>query len=395
MKKLPVVLKSECSLLTLALAGFFCASPPVSAQSAPAQSTNPAQDRNRNDITSGELQSFDNFLDQHREISEQLHKNPSLVNDEQFLKDHPALRDYLQNHPGVREGIRENPNVFMHAENRFDRREDAQDRDRNRNDITRGELLSFDNFLDQHREISEQLHKNPSLVNDPQFLKDHPALQDYLQNHSGVREEIRENPDVFMHAENRFDRRENAQDRNRNDITRGELQSFDNFLDQHCEISEQLHKNPSLVNDPQFLKNHPALNDYLQNHSGVREEIRENPDVFMHAENRFDRREDDLDRDRGTRDVDRDDQERSHMHRDFAAFLHSHSELAEQLSRNPEQVKSEEFLKSHPELKEYLNAHPQDRQVLMANPQSFIKSSQQFANTDSQKPPSAKPKPNQ
>ena len=53
-----------------------------------------------------------------------------------------------------------------------------QDRDR---DITRRELASFDKFLDSHREIAEQVRRNPSLVDDQQFLKDHPALQTYVQ----------------------------------------------------------------------------------------------------------------------------------------------------------------------------------------------------------------------
>jgi hypothetical protein len=383
MKKIPLQLKSGLTLLTLTT--FFCVNQPASAQSTPAQDTRPAQDR---DTTRGELLSFDNFLDQHREIAEQLRKNPSLLNDKEFVKTHPALQDYLQNHPGVREEIRENPNAFMRAENRFDRHEDNRNRD-----ITRGELLSFDNFLDQHREIAEQVRKNPSLVNNEEFLKNHPALQDYLQNRPGVREEIRENPNAFVHAENRFDRQESNRDRG--DITRGELMSFDNFLDKHREISEQLHKNPSLVNNQEFVKNHPALQDYLQNHPGVREEIRENPNVFMKQEARYDRHEEGFDpgQDRHGTDIDRD---HGTMHRRFGEFLGGHSELAEQLSKNPSQVKNQEFLENHPELKEYLNAHPNDRQELMANPDRFIKSSQQFTNnSQTAKPPAAKPKPNQ
>ena len=428
MKKLQVPIKSESLLLTLALTGFFCISPPPvyaqSQQSTPAQGSKPAQDT---DINYGQLANFDNFLDKHRELAEQLRKDPSLVRNEDFVNSHPALRDYFRDNPDVREEIRENPQLFMRAENRVDRLEGRGDK----GDITRGELQNFDNFLDRHREISEQLRKNPSLVNDQQFLKDHPALQNYLQAHQGVREEIRENPSAFLQAENRFDRREDNLDRrnngdrdidrgssNRSDITRGELQSFDNFLDRHREISEQLHKNPSLANDPQFLKDHPALGEFLQAHQGVRAEIRENPKVFLQAENRLDQREastnrrsDDFDRsnrtgdrdiDRdspersqrpGDRDTDRDSIERSHMHRNFGAFMNSHSELAEQLTRDPDQVKNETFLKSHPELKEYLDQHPGDRRALLADPHTFIKNSQKFATTA--KPPAVTPKPKQ
>src|SRR5215475_6733306 len=105
MKKIPLHLKSGFSLL--ALVTFFCVNQPAVAQTAPAQN---APDH---DTTRGELLSFDNFLDQHREIAEQLRKNPSLVNNEEFVKNHPALLTYLQDHPGVREEFTENPNGFM------------------------------------------------------------------------------------------------------------------------------------------------------------------------------------------------------------------------------------------------------------------------------------------
>jgi hypothetical protein len=73
---------------------------------------------------------------------------------------------------------------------------ERSDHDRDR-DITRRELASFDKFLDNHHEIAEQVRKNPSLVDNQQFLKDHPALQAYVQQHPAVREELRENPNAF------------------------------------------------------------------------------------------------------------------------------------------------------------------------------------------------------
>jgi dsDNA-binding SOS-regulon protein len=380
MKKRP--LHFESGLASLALATFFCFNQPAAAQSAPAQDR-PAQDR---DTTRQELARFDQFLDSHREIAEQLRKDPSLVNNGEFVKNHPALQTYLQDHPGIREEIKENPNSFMRQENRYDRQEDNRDRDTNRQ-----ELANFDRFLDSHREISEQLRKDPSLVNREQFVKDHPALQTYLQDHPGVREEIRENPDSFMKAENREDRQENRRDR---DTTRQELASFDRFLDSHHEISEQVRKDPSLVNKEEFVKDHPALQAYLQEHPGVRKEVKENPNAFMQEEARYDHREDGVDRDRRDdgRDRDRhDDMDRDAMHRHFGEFLNGHSEIAERLSKDPSLVKNQAFMDGHPELKEYLNQHPDDQKELMANPQTFVKSSQQF----NVKSPAAPPKPKQ
>ena len=94
-------------------------------------------------------------------------------------------------------------------------------------DTTRQELASFDQFLDSHRETAEQLRKDPSLVNNQEFLKSHPALQTYLQQHPQVSEEIKESPETFMRKENRFDRQEYNRDR---DTTRRELANFDQFL---------------------------------------------------------------------------------------------------------------------------------------------------------------------
>ena len=439
MKRKQVHLKSGLALL--ALATFVCFAKPAGGQSAPAQNR-PVQD---NDTTRQELASFDRFLDSHRETAERLRKDPSLVDNQEFVKNHPALQTYLQDHPAVREEIKENPNAFMRQEDRFDRRDITRDRD-----TTRQELANFDKFLDNHRETAEQLRKDPSLINNQEFAKNHPALQTYLQDHPAVREEIRENPNAFMQAENRYDRQEDNRDLDANrenrdrdaerqadnrdrdsnrdrdinrdrdanrrdasrdrDTTRHELASFDRFLDSHREVSEQVRKNPSLVDNREFVNNHPALQAYLQDHPAVREEIKENPKAFMQAENRYDRREDAMNRDRRDDGIDRDrrddalnrdhregdlnhDMDRETMHRHFGEFLGSHSDVAERLSKNPNLVKNQEFIESHPELKEYLSAHPEVKQELTANPQSFVKSSQQFTNKTAT--PAVQPKPKQ
>ena len=460
-------------LLALGVVTFLGA--PLRAQSMPSQADKPVQD---NDTTRKDLAQFDQFLDGHREISEQLRKNPSLVNNKQFVQEHPVLQTYLQQHPGVSEEIRENPNAFMRQENRFDRREDARD-----NDTTRKDLAQFDRFLDGHREIAEQLRKDPSLVNNKQFVQEHPVLQTYLQQHPGVSEEIRENPNAFMRQENRFDRSEDARDANAarrdndngrrdndamrrdndngqrdndamrrdndngqrdndamrrdndngqrdndamrrdndngrrdndvmrrdndngqrdndamrrdndngqrdndamrrdndngqrdndtarrdNDTTRRELAGFDQFADSHREIAEQLRKNPSLVNNREFVENHPQLQAYLQDHPGIRQEMQENPNGFMRQENRFDRHEDA--RDSGST--------REHV-ASFGAFLGGHSDVARQVSKDPSLVKNDDFVKKHPDFQGFLNSHPGVKEEMRQDPQSFVKAAQQF-----------------
>ena len=322
--------------MLFALTLLFFLGTPVRAQSSSAQNNKPVQD---NDATRPELAQFDQFLNSHMEIAEQLRKNPSLVNDKGFVKNHPVLQTYLQEHPGIREELKENPNAFMRQGDRFDRHEDARD-----NSVTRGEMAQFNQFLEGHREIAEQIRKDPSLVNNEEFVEHHQALQSYLQDHPGVREEFKTNPNAFMRQEDRFDRHEDARDtdsahrdydsarrdddatrpgndtaRRDNDATRTDNDTarrdndaarndentarrdddtnrkgqarFNQFAESHREIAEQLRKDPSLVNNKQFVDNHPALQAFLQEQPDVRDQMKTNPNAFMTQENRFDRQE--------------------------------------------------------------------------------------------------------
>ena len=208
-----------------------------------------------------------------------------------FVDAHPALQSYLQQHPQVRQEASENPNAFMHQEERFDRREDGRDfgrdRDFNRDrDMNRGEIASMDQFLDSHPEVAEQVRKNPALLNDKKFVDAHPALQSYLQQHPQVRQEASENPNAFMHQEQHFNHQEpfgQTGKRFDHDTQRGELSSFGQFLGGHQNIAQQISKDPSLVNNAEYMQNHPELKAYLQAHPGVQEELKENPQAFMRS----------------------------------------------------------------------------------------------------------------
>src|SRR5580700_10894694 len=441
------------------LAALISLGTPAALHAAPVQYQNQSQNArpaHDSDITRQELARFDEFLDSHREISEQVRQNPSLVNNDQFVKNHPALQTFMQQHPTVREELKENPNAFMHREARYDRREDNR---------TRDERVRFDRFLDSHREIAEQLRKNPKLINDETYVKGHPELQTYLQDHPEFRETVRKDPDAFTrtdndryvrhdnddrdaradndrdrdarrdndnpdrdrdarndndardrdaradndrdrdaradndrdrdaradndnrdrdrdaHADNDRDRdarRDNdsrynqhdADDRDR-DARRDELANFDHYLDSHRETAEQIRKDPSLVNNDEFVKSHPSLQSYLQQHPGVRTALKDNPNAFMQQEARYDQNE------YRTRSGAGDE-----PHRHFGEFLGGHSSINEQLSKDPSLVKNDEYMQSHPELKDYLNQHPDVRQGLMQNPETFVKSSQQFNTTN-------------
>lgn len=287
------------SLLVVPLAAMFWLVAPVTAQSTGDRdnTTNTPQDRNStppqtrdHDTTRGELANFDRFMDSHSEIAEQVRKDPSLVNNREFVEKHPELQEFLQNHPGVREEIKENPNAFMRQENRYERTEDGRDgdnrkdKDRDR-DTTRRELANFDHFMDSHPEIAEQLRKNPSLVDNREFVEQHPALHDYLQDHPAVREEIRENPNAFMHKEEKYERTENRHegdmhgDRDRD--MHGASASFGEFLGAHSGIAAQVSNDPSLLKNQEYLGSHPELQEYLKAHPDAQAQLQANPDSFI------------------------------------------------------------------------------------------------------------------
>lgn len=349
-----------------------------------------ADDRRADQPTRGELARFDQFMDSHREISEQVRKVPDLLRNPQYIQQHPALQSFLQQNQGIRQQADLHPEAFMRQENRYDALEDQRNREFDRRDRDRQELASFDRFLDGHREAADQLRRNPSLVNNQQFVQNHPALQSYLQDHPAVREQLTQNPDAFMRQENRYDAREDERNRDfdrrdrdmrdmddrRDDRQQGrnatsdrpELANFDRFLDSHREEAEQLRRNPSLVNNQQFVQSHPALQAYLQQNPNVRQAIAQDPNAFMRQENQFDRRE---------------DMNRGHSMEaaNFREFLGSHSNISQDLTRDPHKANDINYQNTHPEFRSYLSAHPGVQTALNQNPENFMKTVQQPATT--------------
>jgi phage-related protein len=396
------------------------------------------------DMSRRQLAEFDRFLDSHPQLAEQIRRDPTLVNNEEFVENHGDLQQYLQQHPEVREQLRQNPNAVMRQEQRYDRREDRmqdrdrdmnrdqdrtqdrdrdmsrdqdrmQDRDRDRSmnrdqdrnrDITRGELSNLNNFMDSHPEIAEQLKKNPALVNDQKFVESHPALKGFLAADPGVREEMRENPNGFMAREQQFDL---------TDANSRELANMDRFMDSHPEIAEQLRKNPALVNDKKFVENHKALKTFLATHPYAAQEYKENPTAFMQQEQNYEHQQQNYatrrDQDFGTRrdhdygmragnkgvgnqGVTGDRDRMGTSVSSFNEFLEHHGNIASDLSKNPSLATNEEYVETHPALRQYLQANPKVRQELSANPQAFVKSAQTFEATPKGSPklPSAEPK---
>lgn len=307
----------------------------------------PIQD---SDASRPEIQNFDVFLDGHAAIARQLRSNPALVNSEEFLEDHPALQQYLGNHPNLREELQENPGAFVRQSERFEgseARRPAGDRDR---DFTRVNGAGFDMFLDNHPDIARQLGDNPSLVDNPQYLRSHPVLQQFLQAHPDLRAELRANPQAVLRTPPPLESQE----------SQGNVTGFDVFLDGHPDIAQQLSKDPSLADNPKYLRNHPALQQFVQAHPGLRSELAENPQAVLRSEERLEGRE-------GQGDV-----------ADFEVFLDQHAQISRQLSKNPSLVRNQDYLEDHPALQQFLQMHPQVRAELTENPPAVMQTERQL-----------------
>lgn len=190
------------------------------------------------DITAREVAEMNQFLDSHPEIAEQLRKDPSLVDNQRWVADHPALQAYLQEHPRVADAFRTSPNLFMRDEGGYNR-----------------DVADMSRFLQSHPEIAAELRRDPRLIDNRDWVANHPALQEYLQNHPQITAAFRADPGAFMQDENRD---------MRDDITRADVTEMGRFLASHPEINEQLRKDPSLIDNRKWVSDHPALQEYCK-----------------------------------------------------------------------------------------------------------------------------------
>jgi hypothetical protein len=228
------------------------------------QLQHPAPD---NDITRREVVLMGEFLKNHPEVAEQLQKDPKLIDNKRFVDDHPALHEFLAEHPEVRQQFDEHPYAFMRDEDRLEQRA-------GRPDITRAEVVNMNQFLDKHPEVAEQLQKNPKLIDDPKWVANHPALQQFLADHPGVRQQFDEHPYAFMRDEDRYQRWEDRRDG-------GQVSSFHEFMAGHGAIAAEISQNPSLATNDEYLQNHTELQAYLQANPEVKEQLSQNPQSFI------------------------------------------------------------------------------------------------------------------
>jgi len=65
-------------------------------------------------------------------------------------------------------------------------------------------LATTDNYLSSHPEVAQQLNQNPKLIDNPQYIAQHPGLHQYLEKHPHARHEWRSHPYRYMRHEGRY-----------------------------------------------------------------------------------------------------------------------------------------------------------------------------------------------
>lgn len=69
----------------------------------------------------------------------------------------------------------------------------------------------FQDYLSHHQGVRRNLERNPDLINDPEFVKKHPELHEFLKRHPNVRNTVENRPEYKAeHAEEKADRKAGA-----------------------------------------------------------------------------------------------------------------------------------------------------------------------------------------
>jgi hypothetical protein len=113
-------------------------------------------------ISAADLRNFERYLDTHGDTAQELYRDPDLLNDRDFVRDHSALRHWLDEHPEAAREMHANPQAVLWRE----RGRDADERSGASTRLSERQRQSWDTFLDEHRGIARDLARNPDLLND-------------------------------------------------------------------------------------------------------------------------------------------------------------------------------------------------------------------------------------
>jgi hypothetical protein len=99
-----------------------------------------------------------------------------------------------------------------------------QDRDRDRdhdamsqtstsgdNAISKEEVKEFDQFLDKHPQIAQDLQKDPQKANDATYISSHPEFSQWLDKHPKIQEQLKKDPSSLMSRTQQYEKQEDKQ----------------------------------------------------------------------------------------------------------------------------------------------------------------------------------------
>lgn len=240
-----------------------------------------AQDwRDRRDLYSRvndrDLRSFEEYLDSHWETAQELYRDPELINDRKYLRKHDALDDWLDAHSEAAREIQANPRAFLWRARKSLGREERDPRAR----VNERDLRSFEKYLSSHEDTARELYRNPDLINDRKYVRNHDALDDWLDDHPEAAREIRANPRAFFSRQGSGSSTQSSQS-SPGRLSAQDLQSFETYLNTDWRTSQELYQSPDLINDRRFVRSHPDLEDWLQDHPEAAAAIQANPHKIL------------------------------------------------------------------------------------------------------------------
>jgi len=147
-------------------------------------------------VSERDLRSFEAYLDSHWETAQELYRDPDLINNRPYVGKHRALKKWLADHSTAAREIRANPRAFLWRQRGA--RGHAEHRPPSSGRISERDLRSFEAYLDSDWQTANLLYQNPALINDRRFVRDHSALQDWMEDHSETAAVIQANPDKFL-----------------------------------------------------------------------------------------------------------------------------------------------------------------------------------------------------
>jgi hypothetical protein len=207
----------------------------------------------------------------------------------------------------------------------------------------RQEMQSFQQFLTVHPWIANKLRDDPSLANNPGFLRQSPELPQFLNAHPFVQANFKADArDVMSRAQ-----QGDWTSRNHRANYR-EMQDFQLFLSNHPWIADKLRKDPSLANDKGFLKGNHELPEFLNSHPYLQSQFRDDASGFMQRAQAF------------AAEASRHGADDPHAadYESLRMFLQNHQWIADKLKENPSRAASKDFANDHKELRQFLEAHP-------------------------------------